>query len=805
MIGLLIVTHPKVVTNVICSLNFSRSNRANLLPISQSLLHFALSAPYDLYQYNSRIAFMPAYSTVLRTLEDLARQEASVVHTHGQDPAKVGVLWFDNVQNYHLQRDVRVGRVSKINIGIAATYVEAPDAPLNALDLDDKVQRLEANDRATLTVPKLLRFIDQRHRETVGVLHWLRVLVQHVPELASYQTEVSLRFRTRGAKRRLPAKPSVVHPLATCAKNETVSTELKDALVDFLGQLGQQPESYQRRLLLCGGDGLTFEKMVQLKYYLQFHSDPLESLEILQPVLAPWHTLWTDISRVIETHWGTNLSPDPSTLGNNAAKIGRRTPSNLRKVDFDQGSELIKTIFEARVLDCWRLYYKASDIFTHFTNLAHNKKLPSFEELESIAVKLYRSYCTQHAAERALDAVEDLATDIDHPRTCEWKANVPLGSAWTPPSPDQQDKSDCAQSANKGDNESKTDSPEGPFHGDRVLANSISFLGDALVIQEFIYAMAEGDVGRVYEAMKMMLFTFAGSLHSKYTSYLLEFMCILELESSPELRHTILDSLLINLSGDPGRFAPADLIQEYFNRLLQAIAERKGVEYNDHFVRNVVSRNLHHLARLRDDLKAGVGLGSRPGHHASPGVQPELRLLLDLYRRCELHSRKPGRSYVDGPDLARLTDFRKGLSSLRGGKLSRWIKETMYMRGHQSNTTADDPSTGVSEATPDVALCDDEEDTLESVSTDGGQTLSGNLAAEADTTATDAHSAEGSPAVTLTSYEILGDTLVAHHLDPRLDAHLILQEDPDAAGQDSDIDSETEARNDGEMSSSDSD
>ncbi|KAI9063585.1 hypothetical protein FKP32DRAFT_1676294 [Trametes sanguinea] len=793
-----------VVTNVICSLDFSRSNRANLIPLSQGLLHFALSAPYDLYQYNSRIAFMPAYSSVLRTLEDLAKHEASVARAHGRDPGTVGTLWFDNVQNYHLQRDARVGRVNKIHIGIAGTYVEAPNAQVDALDLDDKHRRLLANDRATLSVPQLLRFIDMRHREVVGVLHWIRVLAHHVPELASYQKEVSLRFRTQGAKRRLPAQPSVVHPLATCAKNETVSTDLKDALVDFLGQLGQQPGDYHRRLFLCGGDGLTFEKMVQLKHYLQLHSDPLESLDILQPVLAPWHTLWTDISRVVESHWGPNLSPDPSTLSNSAAKIGRRTPSNLRKVDFDQGSELIRTVFEARVLDCWRLHFKATDLFAHFADLAHHQKLPPFEELEAAATKLYRAYCTQHAAERALDPVGNLPTDIEHPRTQEWKSAIPLGSRWqspgqapaqsehsvrAPTEPEGSEACSAPPPASSSNNEEKNEAPP-PFEGDRVLANSISFMCDALVVQEFIYAMAEGDVGRVYEAMKMMLFTFAGSPHSKYTSYLLEFLCILELESSPQLRHAILDSLLINLSGDPGRFAPADLIQEYFNRLLQAIAERKGVEYNDHFIRNIVSRNLHHLARLRDDLKAGIGLHTRSGRHSAPQVQPELRILLDLYRRSELHSRRPGRSYVDGSDLMRLTDFRKGLANLRGSKLARWIKETSYMRGMHSSSTSSKPSSSPEESDSESESSDTGEEELHSAQAD-------------DEPAGPALPSGGLPS-TLTSFAIVEDTLVVQHLDPRTDATLLLQEaqdDSKAHGQDVDSESESIAR--GDMSDSD--
>ena len=41
------------------------------------------------------------------------------------------------------------------------------------------------------------------------------------------------------------------------------------------------------------------------------------------------------------------------------------------------------------------------------------------------------------------------------------------------------------------------------FKGDRVLANTINFTVDTIVVREFLYAVSEGDVGRVYEAMKV--------------------------------------------------------------------------------------------------------------------------------------------------------------------------------------------------------------------------------------------------------------------------------------------------------------
>lgn len=105
---------------------------------------------------------------------------------------------------------------------------------------------------------------------------------------------------------------------------------------------------------MVGGDGLTYEKMVQLKIYLQFHDDSFESFDTLQPALAAWHTEWTNLSRIYETHWDSILSQDPSTLGHSAALIGRRAPADLKKVDYYPSVELMYLVLDVRMLDCWR-------------------------------------------------------------------------------------------------------------------------------------------------------------------------------------------------------------------------------------------------------------------------------------------------------------------------------------------------------------------------------------------------------------------------------------------------------------------
>lgn len=389
----------------------------------------------DLISYGSRIAEMSTYSTIYNTLKSLATHEASITQDHARDKTLHGFLQFDNVQNYTRQRDHHVGRTNKMNIGIAATYCELEGIDIDARDLQDRRKRIVENKRTELTVEQLLGMIDQHHLDTVYSFHWLRILVNSIPELSHLKSHVLMLFKSKAAKLQLSVQPTTLHPLASSGKNETVTTELKDALFDFLAQMGHTNADHDDRIVFAGGDGLTFQKMLELQRYLQFHHDPFQSLEILEPVLSLWHTEWTDLSRVFKTHWGNLMSMDPSTLGHSASKINRPSPTNLKKVDYYTAAELMYLILETRMLDCWRSvncfyckllltslfrnHFKCSDIFDHFKTLADKKVLPEIEDLITSARQLPRTFLSTRAISFALDNILI---------SSEWSELVPLGS-----------------------------------------------------------------------------------------------------------------------------------------------------------------------------------------------------------------------------------------------------------------------------------------------------------------------------------------------------------------------------------------
>jgi hypothetical protein len=132
------------------------------------------------------------------------------------------------------QRDMCMGHKNTLNIGIAATYIEIKGVEPKSFDLDDKRQHLVENRRKDVDVDQLLHMIDEQHIETIGVLQWLCTLTNYVPELTKWKEHVSILYRTRAAKLPLPAQATKVLPLAASGKKETITVELKDALLNFL-------------------------------------------------------------------------------------------------------------------------------------------------------------------------------------------------------------------------------------------------------------------------------------------------------------------------------------------------------------------------------------------------------------------------------------------------------------------------------------------------------------------------------------------------------------------------------------------
>ena len=330
------------------------------MQVFTGILFLVNGATQTVLDYSSRMCITPSYNGILNTLKSLSEDEARKVKAIGRDWERGLDLTFDNVQSYAKQWEMRIGRENVMRVGMAGTAVELEDFDPQAVDLSERRRLINEGrpKRMSLTAKDLKGLLNERHNRTVGALHWLQVLVTYVPQLESYKRYVQEMFRTAPpASMRLDqdgVRRTVVHPLATSAKNETSSTDLRDGLVDFLEQIGQTPEDHHPHVTLVGGDGLTFEQLGNLKRMMQLQDEPFKNFEIIQPYLQLWHTEWTDLCRLFVAHFGEEGSEDPSTIGHSSSKIGFKRPANLAKIDYYPGSHHLYRIFDSRILDCWR-------------------------------------------------------------------------------------------------------------------------------------------------------------------------------------------------------------------------------------------------------------------------------------------------------------------------------------------------------------------------------------------------------------------------------------------------------------------
>ncbi|KAJ7201497.1 hypothetical protein B0H12DRAFT_1036342 [Mycena haematopus] len=678
-----------VVAHCLSMLDFCKNDEARLLPLARGILYLSSLVPADIIAYNSRIAGMPAVSTIKTALRKFSDQKAVAIRRRGRDVTTwVGpdgrlhtnalALVFDNVQHFMRQRDLRIGRENRMIIGIACTFFTF-EVDLAALDILDKRNRIATSRRAQITVEELLNMIDQAHLKQIGILQFLEALSNYIPEAAVYKSEIYLRYRTRVSKLQAPVIKYNISPLATSGKNEASIPELKDAFLDFLEQIGQTEDNFDSQFIFAGGDGMSYNNTHLLKKYLQNHSpDAFRSFEILRPVLQLWHTMWTDLCRIFETHWGAPLSDNIATLGHSAKKIGRAPPANLKKVDYYPSAQLLNLVHDMRMLDCWAIHFGTTDIFEYFAALGRLDKLPSFEDLEIAAKRLFETYVGSAARYQAgMDARDDAT---------EWAARAPLGTPWnpTPTSSSQPTKSKrkppkitSKKNPPKSTKVKKVPAPPPAFHGDQALFDTGTFMYDAMISREAAAAAAHGDVGRVWEAMKSMAITFAGSTHSKYTNYLLEMICDLELESNEYLKEATLLSTILNPDGTEGTFKPCDIYQEFLNRCIDPLVQRKDADYGAFQMRNVWSRNIKDIYDLKKDFRQELELSKRSGRHKQPHERPEVKILLQTYSTTELHKRRPGRTYEDGRNV---NDFERGTTNLRSGALSKWATKTSKCR-----------------------------------------------------------------------------------------------------------------------------
>lgn len=172
-----------------------------------------------------------------------------------------------------------------------------------------------------------------------------------------------------------------------------------------------------------------------------------------------------------------------------------------------------------------------------------------------------------------------------------------------------------------------------------------------------------------------MLITFAGSSHSKYTGYLLDTIGFLECDTDQELRTMFLQNWLVNPSGEPGRHIEKDLMQEHHNEVLEENVKRKGMDWDSKPMRDVHSRTVEHVKRIKREQRTALALSPKGWKHTKPHDRPEIKILLSVYCTTQLHKFRQGRQYQSSSCF--VDEFTQGVERLEE-KLVKWKTDLIH-------------------------------------------------------------------------------------------------------------------------------
>ncbi|KAJ6452362.1 hypothetical protein C8R47DRAFT_1204352 [Mycena vitilis] len=533
--------HPIIQVGAIASFILSRNRYANGdLAMTLGIWNFACKSHVDVKRVFCRFGYAIADTTARDALNTITESSRAELQQKVKDATERGETKLCTVlDNVQLQCDVYeqgIGRKSELKVGTAGTGVELDDCAPAAFHADPYYAKVALQERKTLTTDDLFDDINWAHIRVAIPCQWASTLIDFASDLHPLSAEITAMFRGAIALHRMrDDRKTICHPLGTNGECSTSLQGFERAMNDFDQQMGINSQEPGNLLSWIRGDGASYANALRLSSLCA----PQGTFKNKIATPEIWHAGATDLNSTAANHYGPATSSDPSSLSKASNVAGLKRPPNVKSCD----------------------YYPTS----YFRDLAMKKELPDLSELLVYAMTLVDRYATQSAIQTSLSESE--STDPARGN------KVPEGSPWTaPPAPDsstaQDDDADMPGLADIEDPQPRVapkvpdDAPKlhqekNNFTGDRVLRNSQIFLQDFGWWIEFSKAVPEGDIGRVWEIMKIWIFKFAGSSHQNYVKYLLEVYCMLRYEASKDLRDGILNNWLLNIKGELGKWIPA--------------------------------------------------------------------------------------------------------------------------------------------------------------------------------------------------------------------------------------------------------
>ncbi|KAG9077862.1 hypothetical protein FS749_010195 [Ceratobasidium sp. UAMH 11750] len=676
-----------------------RNQNINLFQHILAVFLFACDSPKSVFLVLGRLGVASAHATVhnilgtladsgYRRLQSMGRNATESAKDPARTPQEYFLLLFDNINKYHKARKQTVSKDNQLKSGTASTAVGLEDVPPNAFHPEPYFANLRKQERRNLTLDKLYNDIDNSHLSNAGIGMIMRLMMVHIPDLKRLSGDVEDWFKQNCTRLKLHLRKSDIQPMGTSGIDESTASGGSDILQDLVEQMKLKAADLKNFLIMVCGDWLSVDRLRKAIQYKAKDSNIYEQRRWALPIVQLWHMKWAFLKVIYKTHWSDWTGPDVAVgLRHGLEALGRSF--NHTKCDFYPGHEGLKVVFDSLVLTSVLAVVKErlgmpsgtgqddehihmlSDLRSYFGPGGSHAHF-NLSDLLELAGLVYDRFMTTGAY---LDSTSMKDLDLDTNQITEalasLMADMGVRKRRSKPQaagaqPEAESESQMEPALEPGasmevDNPEK-DSDDSQLSGaedmedlppasgvppaklgDPALRNAQLLMRDGFWYLEFVTAVTEGDIGRVFEIIKVLHFTFWGGGATNYGNELLELACNYFYEYPADLQIAILNNYLVNPSGLPNHWHELDLLQEHHNLLIKRVFNKKNSDFDSNFLRRAVSVNIRGFGKLRDALLHMLGLSTVPTGHSLPDYEHDIDVLATHYRRSDLFAFKPGR------------------------------------------------------------------------------------------------------------------------------------------------------------------
>ncbi|KAF7341573.1 hypothetical protein MSAN_02054300 [Mycena sanguinolenta] len=659
---------------------YFRYRYAIVFPTFVGLFLFTCNAHRDVFLLLCRVGFSVGYSTVLATLHVLAADSSAHLHAIGaavEATQPMFLLLFDNVNKMQRAWQQVLGKRDTLQSGCASTLIGLEDVTEDAMDSRPFLKNLE----------------DKKRKKSYTAAVWTK----HVPSLRIHAADVTKKFRTTHAKHRLRLRKSDIRTMRNTdvdeAPTDGVAKQLQNLVVDQLRILGHWLQCW---LIMVCGDQLSVDRIRKIKMYMGKGDTPFQRHDWALPIIQLWHLKWNWQKAIFRLHWYEPTGKGIFGLHHDVDLLSR-TKFNHEKCEFYPAHHILEDRFDALMLDALRLLCEEKTGIIHppKTSLLDGLELYfnaeskgplkniTFDELDAFSHTVYRRYMCNDAFEDAQgNCPRDPAVHGPHIAADDIPLLVPIPMGEEDSESENETEPGGPQAAatatkrtrkSKGTRAKKAKAAEAvnSVGNDQCFATTVNFIRMTFWYLEMCAAIAEGDIGRVFEVLKVLRFSFWGAGSTNYGNEMLELACNFLYDFPPALQYAVLNNYLVNTTGLLGHWLELDLLQEHFNFWIKRLFNSKSHDFDSKHLSEAVGLNIHGISSIRDRFPSIFGFKKNHGKHKKATTTNDLNALGVHYRADCIMQYVPGRNGHVVPN-----EFFAGFGILDGGKLDEFLERT---------------------------------------------------------------------------------------------------------------------------------